>query len=371
MIKFLDLQKVNALYADELKSMASQVIEEGWFLNGKWNDTFAGNLEKYIGCKYVIPCGNGLDALRLIFRAYKEMGIMKDGDEVIVPANTYIATVLAITDNNLKPVFIDPAEETYNIDIDKIEKVITPHTKAITVVHLYGQACWSDKLNELKQKYNLKIIEDNAQAIGAKWHGIHTGNLGDAAGFSFYPGKNLGALGDSGAIATNDEELAHIVRALANYGSVVRYVHGYAGLNSRMDEMQAAFLSVKLKYIDERNNIRKRIARQYMESIKNPAIKLPIIVNKNPDSHVFHLFVVRTQNREHLQSYLTENNIQSLIHYPIPVHKQQCYKSYNQISCPVAEKIQKEILSIPISSVLTDEQVETIICVLNRYNSSL
>ena len=302
MIKFLDLQKVNALYADELKSMASQVIEEGWFLNGKWNDTFAGNLEKYIGCKYVIPCGNGLDALRLIFRAYKEMGIMKDGDEVIVPANTYIATVLAITDNNLKPVFIDPAEETYNIDIDKIEKVITPHTKAITVVHLYGQACWSDKLNELKQKYNLKIIEDNAQAIGAKWHGIHTGNLGDAAGFSFYPGKNLGALGDSGAIATNDEELAHIVRALANYGSVVRYVHGYAGVNSRMDEMQAAFLSVKLKYIDERNNIRKRIARQYMESIRNPAIKLPIIVNKNPDSHVFHLFVVRTQNREHLQS---------------------------------------------------------------------
>lgn len=203
MIKFLDLQKVNALYADELKSMASQVIEEGWFLNGKWNDTFAGNLEKYIGCKYVIPCGNGLDALRLIFRAYKEMGIMKDGDEVIVPANTYIATVLAITDNNLKPIFIDPSEETYNIDIDKIEKEITPHTKAITVVHLYGQACWSDKLNELQQKYNLKIIEDNAQAIGAKWHGIHTGNLGDAAGFSFYPGKNLGALGDSGAIATN------------------------------------------------------------------------------------------------------------------------------------------------------------------------
>ncbi|RGV38648.1 DegT/DnrJ/EryC1/StrS family aminotransferase [Bacteroides clarus] len=367
MIKFLDLQKVNALYTDELKAVAAQIIDEGWFLNGKWNEKFTNDLKEYIGCKYVIPCGNGLDALRLIFRAYKEMGIMKDGDEVIVPANTYIATVLAITDNNLVPVFVDPSEDSYNIDVEKIESFITPRTKAVAVVHLYGQACWSHKLEEIKEKYGLKVVEDNAQGIGAKWNGIHTGNLGDAAGFSFYPGKNLGALGDSGAVATNDEKLAHIIKALANYGSVIRYVHDYKGLNSRMDEIQAAFLSVKLKRIDERNHIRKMIAERYMIEIQNPHIMLPKIVKGDIDSHVFHLFVIRTSYREQLQQYLKQNSIETLIHYPIPVHKQSCYKEYATTSCELSERIQKEILSIPMSSVMEEAEVGTVISVINQF----
>lgn len=371
MIDFLSLKKVNALYADELKTVAAQIIDEGWFLNGKWNNRFRNNLQQYIGASYVVPCGNGLDALRLIFRAYKELGIMQDGDEVIVSANTYIATVLAITDNNLKPVFVDPSEASFNIDIDKIEGAITSKTKAIAVVHLYGQACWSEKLDELKEKYGLKIVEDNAQAIGARWNGVHTGNLGDAAGFSFYPGKNLGALGDSGAVATNDADLACVVHALANYGSEVRYIHDYTGLNSRMDEMQAAFLDIKLRRIDERNNIRKQIAEQYMKGISNSYIRLPKIVNGDKDSHIFHLFVVRTAYRDQLQTYLKENEIESLIHYPTPVHKQRCYQAFNTVSCPVAEHIQKEILSIPISSVLEQNEIDKVIDVLNRFNPEI
>lgn len=367
MIKFLDLQKVNSLYANELKAVAAQIIDEGWFLNGKWNEKFADNLKEYIGCEYVIPCGNGLDALRLIFRAYKEMEIMKDGDEVIVPANTYIATVLAITDNNLVPVFVDPDEDSYNINLEKIESFITSRTKAIAIVHLYGQVCWSHKLKELKEKYGLKIVEDNAQSIGAKWNGVHTGNLGDVAGFSFYPGKNLGALGDSGAITTNDEKLAHIVKALANYGSVIRYVHDYKGLNSRMDEIQAAFLSIKLKRIDERNHIRKLIAKRYMDEIQNPYITLPKIVKGDIDSHVFHLFVIRTPYREQLQNYLKQKGIETLIHYPTPVHKQSCYREYATTSCKLSECIQKEILSLPISSVMEEDEVETVINVINQF----
>ena len=341
MIKFLDLQKVNSLYANELKAVAAQIIDEGWFLNGKWNEKFADNLKEYIGCEYVIPCGNGLDALRLIFRAYKEMGIMKDGDEVIVPANTYIATVLAITDNNLVPVFVDPDEDSYNINLEKIESFITSRTKAIAIVHLYGQVCWSHKLKELKEKYGLKIVEDNAQSIGAKWNGVRTGNLGDAAGFSFYPGKNLGALGDSGAITTNDEKLAHIVKALANYGSVIRYVHDYKGLNSR--------------------------AKRYMDEIQNPYITLPKIVKGDIDSHVFHLFVIRTPYREQLQNYLKQKGIETLIHYPTPVHKQSCYREYATTSCKLSECIQKEILSLPISSVMEEDEVETVINVINQF----
>lgn len=371
MIKFLELQKVNALYADELKRVANQVIDDGWYLNGKWNEEFTHKLQEFLGCKHVVPCGNGLDALRLILRAYIEMGFMKEGDDIIVPANTYIATVLAISDNKLNPIFVEPDEFSYNINIDEIEKSITPNTKAIMIVHLYGQACWSSKLDILKEKYNLKIIEDNAQAIGARWNRVRTGNLGDAAGFSFYPGKNLGALGDSGAVATNDEGLAHVVRALANYGSITKYIHEFRGFNSRMDEIQAAFLSVKLKYIDERNTIRKEIAQQYIKYINNPWITVPTNVNGNVDSHVFHLFVVRTSYRDQLQCYLKDNEIETVIHYPIPVHKQQCYEQYNTVSCPVSERMQKEILSIPMSSVLTQEEIYTIINTVNQFNPIL
>lgn len=367
MIKFLDLQKVNALYADELKNAAYQVIDNGWYINGHFNDKFTSDLQEYIGTPHVVTCGNGLDALRLIFRAYKEMNVLHDGDEVIVPANTYIATVLAITDNNLKPVFIDPSEHSYNIDIEKIEGAITTRTKAIVVVHLYGQACWSEKLNLLRDKYNLKIVEDNAQAIGAEWNGLKTGSLGDAAGFSFYPGKNLGALGDSGAVATSDAELAKIIHALANYGSNIKYVHDFQGLNSRMDEIQAAFLDIKLRYIDDVNNRRRKIAYRYLSEINNEKICLPDLVNDDKNGHVFHIFTVRTKERDIFRNYLKEQGIESLIHYPIPVHMQKCYKQYVNSSCPISERLQNEIVSIPISSVMTENEVSIVVNAINNY----
>ena len=303
--------------------------------------------------------------MRLIFKAYLESGKIKEGDEVIVPANTYIASILAITDNNLVPVFVEPDLNTYNLDIDLVESKITSKTKAIMVVHLYGRVCWNNKLEDLAKKYNLKIIEDNAQSIGAKWNGIRTGNLGDAAGFSFYPGKNLGALGDSGAVTTKDKELADVIRALANYGSAQKYVNQYQGLNSRMDEIHAAFLNVKLPYVDKEIINRRAVAKYYLENIKNTKIILP--ESGLNEEHVWHLFVIRTKNRDNLHKYLTDNGIQTLIHYPIPPHKQKCYSDFNSKSLPITESIHEEILSLPISPVMNQEEILKIVKIINEY----
>jgi len=371
MIKFLDLQKINAQYAAELKQVATEVIDSGWYLLGERVKQFEHNLAQYIGVKHAIGVGNGLDALRLILKAYIEMGIMQEGDEVIVPANTYIATILAITDNRLKPVLVEPDISTYNLDISLIEKHITPRTKAIMVVHLYGRVCWSNQLEEIAKKYNLKIIEDNAQAIGAEWNGIKTGALGDAAGFSFYPGKNLGALGDSGAVTTNDDTLAEVVKSLGNYGSKQKYINEYQGLNSRMDEIQAAFLAVKLKYLNAENQRRREIAQYYCENIKNPEIILPYNNNRkyeirNLKSNVWHLFVIRYFKRNKLQEYLTESGIQTIIHYPIPPHKQLAYRKLESKSFAITEKIHNEVISLPITPVLTKEEIEKILYVFRK-----
>ena len=368
MIKFLDLQAINKQYADELKQAAAEVIDSGWYLLGSRVATFENDLKTYIGSENAIAVANGLDALRLIFRAYIELGYMKPGDEVIVPANTYIASILAITDNGLIPVLIEPNIGTYNLDDTLIEKHITSKTKAILTVHLYGLVSWSTNLEEIARKHNLKIVEDNAQAIGATWNGIHTGNLGDASGFSFYPGKNLGALGDSGAVTTKDPELATAIKAIANYGSQKKYVNKYQGLNSRMDEMQAAFLSIKLKYIEKENATRRQIAMQYLQGISNSALILPnLIENHVPDNHVWHLFVIRSKQRAKLMEYLANKDIQTLIHYPIPPHKQEAYSSLNNQSYPITELIHNEVLSLPISPVMTQYDVDTVINTLNNY----
>ena len=370
MIKFLDLQNINARYADELKKVAAEVIDSGWYILGEHLKQFEKNLAQYIGVKHAIGVANGLDALRLILKAYIELGFIKEGDEVIVPANTYIATILAISDNHLKPVLVEPDINTYNLDTNLVEHHITPRTRAIMVVHLYGRACWDIQLKELATKYNLKIIEDNAQAIGAEWDGIKTGALGDAAGFSFYPGKNLGALGDAGAVTTNSDELAETIRALGNYGSKAKYVNYYQGLNSRLDEIQAAFLNVKLKYIDAENQRRRKVAQIYCDGIKNNQIILPTTNNQQLTtnlSHVWHLFVIRHPIRDVLQKYLSEKGIQTLIHYPIPPHKQITYKEWNCLSFPITEKIHSEILSLPISPVHTDNEIQVVIDILNRF----
>jgi len=366
MIKFLDLQKINLVHQQEIEEKLLEVFRSGWYLLGNEVKIFEANLANFIGTSYAIGVANGLDALRLILRAYIENGTMQKGDEIIVPANTYIASILAISDNDLVPVLVEPSLDTYNIDISGIEQKITPKTRGILIVHLYGRAIWSEELQKIALNNGLIIIEDNAQAIGASWNGIKTGNLGDAAAFSFYPGKNLGALGDAGAVTTNDEALADTIRAVANYGSKEKYVNIYQGLNSRLDEIQAAVLSVKLKYIDSENQRRKEIAEKYLCGIKSPKLVLP----QNPEDkneHVWHLFVIRTSEREKLQNYLLEKGIQTLIHYPIPPHKQAAYKEWNELSFPVTEKIHEEVLSLPISPVLTNEEVETIIAALNDF----
>lgn len=372
-IKFLDLQKINEQYAAQLKQVAADVIDSGWFLMGKQLDNFETNLAEFNGVKHAIGVANGLDALRLILKAYINLGVMKEGDEVIVPANTYIASLLAISDNKLVPVLVEPNQKTFNIDFDLIERSITSKTKAIMVVHLYGQVCWDEKLEILAKKHNLKIIEDNAQAIGAEYKGTKTGNLGDAAGFSFYPGKNLGALGDAGAVTTNDDALAEQVRALGNYGSKQKYVNEFQGLNSRLDEIQAGFLDVKLKYIDTENQYRRQIAERYLTEITNPLIQLPFPINSNVKvgenkEHSWHLFVVRTQDRNRLQKYLAENDIQTLIHYPIPPNKQLAYAAMNHLDFPVTNDIHNEVLSLPISPVLTNEEVSKVIEAINLFS---
>lgn len=366
MIKFLDLQKVNIAHQEAIEKRMLNVFRSGWYLMGNEVKTFEQNLATYIGSKHAIGVANGLDALRLIYRAYTEMGFMKAGDEVIVPSNTYIASLLAISDNGLIPVLVEPDATTFNIDISKIEAAITTKTKSILIVHLQGRVVFADALKALAEKYNLKIVEDNAQAIGAEWNGIKTGNLGDAAGFSFYPGKNLGALGDGGAVTTNDDDLAATIRAVANYGSNQKYVNIYKGLNSRLDEIQAAVLDVKLPYIDNENESRRKIANRYAAEISNPKIRLPEIPD-NSLEHVWHVFVVRCENRDALQQYLTDNGIQTIIHYPIAPHQQKAYAELNHLSFPIAEKMHNEVLSLPISPVMTDDEVRMVIDLLNKF----
>ncbi|RMZ61051.1 DegT/DnrJ/EryC1/StrS family aminotransferase [Chryseobacterium nematophagum] len=366
MIKFLDLQQINLQYQEEIEAKLLEVFRSGWYLMGGALSNFEKKLSQYTGAKHAIGVANGLDALRLILRAYIEMGFMEPGDEIIVPSNTYIASILAISDNGLVPILVEPDIDNYNIDILKIEEKITSKTKGILIVHLYGRVVFSEVLTSLATQYNLKVIEDNAQAIGAEWNDKKSGNLGDAAGFSFYPGKNLGALGDAGGITTNDEKLAQTIRALANYGSNQKYVNIYKGLNSRLDEIQAAVLDVKLNYIDEENNKRREVAKQFIQGISNPKITLPEYPDKEKE-HVWHLFVIRTNDRDRLQQYLTENGIQTLIHYPIPPHKQEAYKEWNELSFPISEKIHEEVLSLPISSIIKKEDIEKIISVLNGF----
>lgn len=365
MIKFLDLQKVTAKYAGEIHEVVTRVVDSGWYLQGKENEKFEADYARYIGTRYAVGCANGLDALIWIFRAYIEMGVMKPGDEVIVPANTYIASILAITENGLKPVLVEPSIETYQIDDRLIEEAVTERTKAILIVHLYGQCAYTERIGEFCRKYNLKLVEDNAQAHGCKFNGKRTGSLGDAAGHSFYPGKNLGAFGDGGAVTTDDEKLAQVVRALANYGSQKKYVFKYRGRNSRLDEIQAAVLDVKLRHLDEDVAVRKEVAKYYIGHITNPAIIIPVI--KDWDAHVFHIFTIRTKKRDELQKYLTDNGVQTIIHYPIPPHKQECYKEWNDLSFPITEQIHDEELSLPMSPVLTEEEVKTVVKVINDW----
>tara|TARA_R110002072_G_scaffold289873_2_gene457223 strand:- start:21145 stop:22251 length:1107 start_codon:yes stop_codon:yes gene_type:complete len=366
MIKFLDLKKINTQYQAELKEAAERVIDSGWYILGDEVDSFEKKLCNYVGSSHCIGVANGLDALRLILKSYIEMGVMSQGDEIIVPANTFIASVLAITDNGLKPVFVEPDVETYNIDFDKIEEKITNKTKAIMVVHLYGRVCWSQKLEEISNRYNLKIIEDNAQAIGASFKGKKTGSLGDVAAFSFYPGKNLGALGDAGVVSTNDSELANMIRVIANYGSNKKYHHKFKGLNSRLDELQAAFLSVKLKYLDKENESRRFIANEYASKIKNPCLLLPQLP-EDSNQHVWHLFVIQVKRRDKFQAYLNSHGIENLIHYPIPIHKQEAYKEFSQSSFKITENLQEEIISLPINSVLENSEYEKVIETSNLY----
>lgn len=365
MIKFLDIQKITQKYAEEIHGEVSRVIDSGWYLLGEENRRFEKNFSAYIGTARCINVANGLDALRLIFKAYIELGAMRSGDEVIVPANTFIASMLAITDNRLKAVLVEPDIFSYQIDDSKIEQAITSRTKAIMIVHLYGQCACTEKIMEICKKHNLKLIEDNAQAVGCIYNGKKTGSLGDAAGHSFYPGKNLGALGDAGAITTDDLELAETVQTLANYGSKHKYTFDHQGLNSRMDEIQAAVLNVKLKYLDADNQWRKNAAEFYLKYITNTEITLPQI--KNRDSHVFHLFVIRTKNRDQLAQHLSDQHIQALIHYPIPPHKQKAYKIWNKDSFPVTEKIHKEVLSLPISQIITTEELSKVTEAVNSF----
>lgn len=417
MVKFLDLQKITASFEPELSLAIDRVVRRGWFLLGEEVGCFEKEFAKYIGTRHCIGVANGLDALRLILKAYLVMGIMKEGDEVIVPANTYIASILAITDNRLKPVLVEPNIDTYNLDISLVEEHITQRTRAIMVVHLYGQACWPPQLEEVAKKYSLKIIEDNAQAVGSlvmaqsselKAQGKgnsalhHTGSMGDAAGHSFYPGKNLGALGDGGAVTTDDDKLASIIRAMANYGSTQKYVHDYKGLNSRLDEIQAAVLRIKLPYLDADNQRRREIAHYYIENIKQPDIILPVFdsskirahlsskahakekrseINADDNitlrpvpcamglNHIWHLFIIRTHERNRLQQYLFDNGIQTLIHYPVPPHKQKAYLEWNEQSLPVTERIHNEVLSLPISQVMSWEEVNEVINTINQFNA--
>lgn len=366
MIPFLDLKTINNSIRDELIEASIRVIDSGWYIKGEEVSLFEQDFSAYCGTNYCIGVANGLDALTLIIRAYIELGDFKEGDEIIVPANTFIASILAVSYNRLKPVLVEPDLPTYNIDPIKIEEKITHRTKGILPVHLYGQIAPMDEIISIANKYNLKVIEDSAQAHGAKYNDMRSGSIGDAAGFSFYPGKNLGALGDGGAITTNDKQLAECILALGNYGSAKKYENIYKGLNSRLDDIQAAMLRVKLRHLDNENKKRREIAGSYLKGIKNKKINLPSITN-NPESHVWHLFVIRTEHRNKLQTFLADKSIQTMIHYPIPPHKQKAYMEWNELSYPVTEKIHNEVLSLPISPVQSTQETDVIIDALNEY----
>ncbi|MFT0213778.1 DegT/DnrJ/EryC1/StrS family aminotransferase [Pseudomonas sp. F1_0610] len=365
MIPFLDLKTINAQYRDELIDACTRVIDSGWYINGKELTQFESGFAKYCGTQFTIGVANGLDALILVLRAWLEMGKLCKGDEVLVPSNTYIASILAISANGLVPVLVEPDIDTYNICPKNIVNKITQKTKVILPVHLYGQLANMPEIMAIAKQHNLLVLEDAAQAHGAHINGRKAGNWGDAAGFSFYPGKNLGALGDAGAITTNDPELAETLMALRNYGAHEKYKNIFQGLNSRLDEIQAAMLSVKLAYLDQETTIRQQIAKQYLAEINNPLITLPKYINET--AHVFHVFTVRCQNRNALQKHLESHGIQTLIHYPIPPHKQQAYKEWNEFSYPVSEKIHAEILSIPISPVINKEQVCAVVKACSLY----
>ncbi len=363
MIKYLDLKRINDCHDMELRQAIDEVLQSGWYLKGEATHCFEQHYADFIGTKFCIGCANGLDALTLIFRAYKEMGIMKDGDEVIVPANTFIASILAITDNNLVPVMVEPDIKTLEIDDRLIEQAITTRTRAIMIVHLYGRCAYTDKIGELCKRYNLRLIEDNAQAHGCTFGNRKTGSLGDAAGHSFYPGKNLGALGDAGAVTTNVEELARVIAALGNYGSHQKYVHDYAGRNSRIDELQAAMLDVKLKYLDTENQRRKQIASIYINKVKNPSIYIP----QSERDCVWHIFPVFCERRDELKQYLGSHGVETQIHYPIPPHMQHCYSRWNSISLPVTERLSREELSLPCHQMMTDKDAEMIAEIINLF----
>ena len=373
-IPFLSLKDVTDLHGFEIKEAVLKVINSGWYLQGRANEQFEQHYAEFIGSKYCVGCANGLDALIWIFRAYIELGVMQPGDEVIVPANTYIATILAITENGLKPILVEPKPNTLELDDDRIEKVITPRTKAIALVHLYGRCAYTDKIGEICKKYNLKLVEDNAQAHGCKYtDGRVTGSIGDAAGHSFYPGKNLGALGDGGAVTTNDEELAKAIRALANYGSQKKYVFKYTGRNSRLDEIQAAVLDVKLKYLVEDNQQRKEVAHYYYEHINNPLITMPDLL---PDEqNAYHLFpiIVGEGKRDVLHDYLDQNGVGTVCHYPIAPHKQECYAKAEwnvpQLCLPITERLADEELSLPIGPSISLENVQTVVRVINEFRA--
>ena len=367
MIKHLDLKQVNAPYEAEIQQALNSVLQRGWYLLGEATHLFEQHYADYIGTKHCIGCGNGLDALTLILRAYMEMDLLHEGDEVLVPANTYIASILAITENRLTPILVEPDINTLQIDDSLIEQAITPRTRALMIVHLYGRCAYTDRIGELCRRHHLLLIEDNAQAHGCQHVATvprHTGSLGHAAAHSFYPTKNLGALGDAGAITTNDSQLAATVRALGNYGSSRKYVFDYKGRNSRIDEVQAAVLDVKLRYLDEANERRKHIAALYVNKVSNPHIVMP----QSDRDCVWHIFPILTQHREELQHYLLQHGVETAIHYPIPPHQQQCYAEWNSHSLPITERIHQQELSIPCHPAMTDEETEYIIQLLNQWS---
>ncbi|WP_180009154.1 MULTISPECIES: DegT/DnrJ/EryC1/StrS aminotransferase family protein [unclassified Acinetobacter] len=369
MIPFLDLKSINAQYRAELIEACTRVIDSGWYIGGNELFQFEENFAAYCGTQYCVGVANGLDALILTLRAWKELGKLHDGDEVIVPSNTYIASILAITANNLTPVLVEPDLNTYNIDPAKIQQAITAKTRVILPVHLYGQLAEMPEIMQIAKQHNLLVLEDSAQSHGAQIQGKKAGNWGDASGFSFYPGKNLGALGDAGAVTTNDAELATMLKALRNYGSHEKYKNLVPGVNSRLDEIQAAMLDVKLKYLDQETQHRRHIASLYLNGIKNPLIQLPLngINAESYEQHVWHLFVIRTNQREALQKHLNKQGIQTLIHYPIPPHKQQAYKEWNSRSYPLTEVMHQEVLSLPLSPVMRDEEVKLVIAAINSF----
>lgn len=364
MINYLSLQKITALHESEITTAVNQVLHSGWYLQGEHIALFEKNYAQYIGTKYCVTCGNGLDALCLILRAYIELGLLKEGDEVIVPANTYIATILSITENHLTPILVEPDINTLEIDEKQIEQAITSRTRAIMLVHLYGRCAYMPFIGDICKHYNLLLLEDNAQAHGCHFGNKHTGSLGNAAAHSFYPGKNLGALGDAGAVTTDNEQLAQTIRSLANYGSTRKYEFSFKGKNSRMDEIQAAVLNVKLPYLDKENQHRKQIAKAYLEDINNPQIRL---IKNNDRDNVYHIFPILCSSRNRLQQYLKDNGIETMIHYPIPPHQQEAYKEWNEQHYPITEFIHHQELSLPCNPTMTDEEVYQIIDSINMY----